>query len=346
MLYSDEGEIIYPCLLPVNTPDGKYFQPNQRVCIKITEFLNIHFAMALTEHKPLAKPDSAFSLSNEAGYQAWRQAKLAGYPTDVNGLIVPIQNPARLTDDEYAAILAALERANLAIYRCAKPLPDKDTLRLLGQQFGLQHLDANLCADDDSITSLTAIETGRHSGYIPYTNKQLSWHTDGYYNPMDQQIRAIVMHCASPALHGGENQYLDHEMLYLQLRDTNPDYIAALMRDDAMSIPPNVEDGEEIRGETVGPVFSVDEDGHLHMRYSARKRNIKWRDDAATQAATNLITELLASSPYVLRYKLQAHEGVITNNALHNRSAFEDDATHKRLLYRARYFDRAINTRS
>jgi len=42
----------------------------------------------------------------------------------------------------------------------------------------------------------------------------------------------------------------------------------------------------------------------------------------------------------VLRYRLQAGEGLISNNALHNRTAFEDGAAHKRLLYRARFFDR------
>jgi alpha-ketoglutarate-dependent taurine dioxygenase len=287
-----------------------------------------------------------FNFSNELSYQKWRERKLSQYPASPEELVVPIENPARLSSSEYDNVMSALNRANLAIYRCQRPLAGKDMLRQLGSQFGLQHLDANLCADEDSITSLQAIETGRHSGYIPYTNKPLSWHTDGYYNPMDKQIRAIVMHCVIPAASGGENQYLDHEMLYLQLREANPDFISALMQEDAMSIPPNVEDGEEIRGETIGPVFSFDSHGHLHMRYSARKRNITWRDDVLTHAATQMITELLASSPYILRYKLRAHEGVITNNVLHNRAAFEDDAQQKRLLYRARYFDRARDIRN
>ncbi len=301
--------------------------------------------MHLNTHSASTATTSVFNLNDDAGYQAWRAQKLASFPVDPREVMVPIDNPEKLTDVEYESILSALERSNLAIYKCQSPLPGKEALRVLGRQFGLVNLDANLCADEDSVTSLQTIETGRHSGYIPYTNKQLSWHTDGYYNPMDRQIRAIVMHCVTPAMHGGENQYLDHEMLYLQLRDASPDYIAALMRADVMAIPPNVEGGEEIRGETVGPVFSIDSQGHLHMRYSARKRNIKWHDDELTRQATSMITELLESSPYILRYKLNAHEGVITNNVLHNRSAFAEDAQHKRLLYRARYFDRAVDIR-
>ena len=112
-----------------------------------------------------------------------------------------------------------------------------------------------------------------------------------------------------------------------------------------MVIPPNQEDGEQIRGETVGPVYSLDAKGNLHMRYSARTRNISWRDDAITQEAVNAITEFLnGNSPFIFRYRLNANEGIISNNVLHNRTAFEDDAQNKRLLYRARYFDRIADT--
>jgi hypothetical protein len=206
---------------------------------------------------------------------------------------------------------------------------------------GLHRLDSNLCADADSITSLRVVEIGRHGGYIPYTNRPLSWHTDGYYNPADNQIRAILMHCVTPAHAGGENALLDHEILYLLLREEDPDLISALMHPQAMTIPPNTEGGEEIRGETVGPVFSIMADGHLHMRYSARTRNIIWRDDPVTARAVVRINQILASNiPYLFRYTLQANEGVISNNVLHNRSGFEDASANNRLLYRARYYDR------
>ena len=46
--------------------------------------------------------------------------------------------------------------------------------------------------------------------------------------------------------------------------------------------------------------------------------------------------------PYIYRGTLQPGWGLISNNVLHDRSAFEDDPdpAHKRLLYRARYYDR------
>ena len=77
------------------------------------------------------------------------------------------------------------------------------------------------------------------------------------------------------------------------------------------------------------------------MRYSARKRNIRWRDDDVTRAARDFLSELLnAEDGPVFRYRLQPGEGLISNNVLHNRTAFSDGAGQQRLLYRARFIDR------
>ena len=237
----------------------------------------------------------------------------------------------------------------MVIYHLVDPaVGDKVFVRQLGLKMGLDRLDGNLCADDDSITSLQVMDTGRHTGYIPYTNRRLSWHTDGYYNLPENNIRGILMHCARDAEEGGENLMLDPEIAYIQLRDENPLYIEALMRDDVMTIPPNIENGEEIRGEQTGPVFSVEpETGNLHMRFSARTRNIIWHDDEITNAAVTCLNGLLTpNNPYVFRYRLKPGEGIICNNVLHCRTGFTDSEQQdkKRLLYRARYYDRVIHT--
>lgn len=295
-----------------------------------------------TAHYSLASP---YHLDSQADYLLWREAKLADYPINSEQLMVDIADPAALTAAEKSALLGHLRKANMVLYRISGGVGNKEAIRLMGLQLGLQQLDGNLCSDEDKITSLRVVSTGRHRGYIPYTNRPLSWHTDGYYNPLDRQIHAILMHCVTPAQTGGQNALLDHEILYLLLRDEDPALISALMHPQAMSIPPNVEGGEEIRGETIGPVYSISAEGHLHMRYSARTRNIHWRDDAATQQAVARINEILASDcPYIFRYTLQANEGVISNNVLHNRSGFEDVEGVQRLLYRARYYDRVAQT--
>lgn len=295
---------------------------------------------------PLARP---FDLDSDVAYRAWRSRKLAAAPLSAGELLVPIADGQDLSAMELDAMHGALARANLVIYQ----LPgsrgaDKVTIRQLGRQFGLERLDDNLCADEDSITSLTVVEKRSEGEYIPYTNKRLNWHTDGYYNPLDRQIRAVILHCVQPAAQGGENAFLDHEMAYIALRDQDPALIRALMAPDAMTIPANVQNGRQIRPEQSGPVFSVDRAGHLHMRYSARTRNVVWKDDAATRAAAEALLNLFRSdSPFILRHRLKSGQGVLTNNVLHCRTAFEDDAQRDqtRLLYRARYYDRVIDLR-
>lgn len=290
---------------------------------------------------------SPFALDNETGYLGWRQSKLAGYPGSVDELTVEIGDPEALTVVERQALLDRCRRANMAIYALGSPgAASKQAIRALGLQLGLERLDSNLCADEDSITSLRVMPGGPHAGYIPYSNRALNWHTDGYYNPPGQQIRAILMHCVSPAAEGGENALLDHEMVYLQMRDHDPELVAALMAPDVMTIPANSEGGEEIRGEQSGPVFSIDPDGgDLHMRYTARRRNIRWKDDAPTRAAVAYLERLLSGrGAPIFIHRLAPGQGVLCNNVLHNRTAFREAPGRERLHYRARYYDRIAGT--
>lgn len=292
--------------------------------------------------------DNPFLLDNEMAYQAWREHKLADYPASIDQLRVDLALNT-IKQSQYDQLQRICSKTNIVIYRFREHHSvDKAVIKVLGQRLGLNRLDGNLCADGDNISSLQVREVGRHSGYIPYTNRRLSWHTDGYYNTPDQQIRGILMHCVQDAAEGGENMLLDHEIAYIQLRDLNPEYIRALMQPDVMTIPPNIEQGVEIRGEQIGPVFSLQpETGNLHMRYTARTRNIKWKDDAVTHEAVACITDLLTpNNPYAFRYRLQPGEGIICNNILHCRTGFTDDpiSGRQRLLYRARYFDRIVHT--
>lgn len=291
-------------------------------------------------------PDSSpFRLENAKAYSRWRDAKLhvAG-----ESLLVPVADPARLTDREYVALLSKLRKRNMAVYQCARPdAVDKESIRRFGRRFGLQRLDPNFLADDDGITSLTTEARKSERGYIPYSDKRLLWHTDGYYNPPERQIRAMILHTVQDAGNGGENRLLDHELVYLLMRDTNPEFIRALMQPRAMTIPANTEAGGKIRPVQAGPVFSVDgESGDLHMRYTARTKSIEWAADSLTSQAVSCLEEILADSGYIIEHRMSPGEGLICNNVLHNRAAFEDDtdAGKRRLLYRARYYDRIEHT--
>lgn len=295
-----------------------------------------------TEHYHLGNP---FDLDNEKSYQAWRDNKLENYPETIEDLIVEINNPAVLTPAEFDAVQALVIKTNMAVYACnTGNNTDKLIPTELGERYGLTELDDNMGADD-GVTSLKVVSGQWRGGYIPYTNKLIHWHTDGYYNSLNHQIRALFLHCVSPAEKGGENALLDHEVAYIHLRDTNPDYIRVFMANDAMIIPANIVNGKEIRPNRVGPVFSVFSDGNLHMRYTARTRSIEWKNDDVTQAAVKELEEFLgSSSPCIYHATLQPGQGLISNNVLHDRSAFKDSEDVKRLLYRLRYYQRIANT--
>jgi alpha-ketoglutarate-dependent taurine dioxygenase len=274
-------------------------------------------------------------------YPRWREQKLARYPRRAEDLVVEVRDPRALSDSEAAQLRRVCAAANMAVY--ASPLAgvaDKDIPRRLGAKLGLARLQANPLADEDGISALEVSAQRSGRGYIPYSNRRLLWHTDGYYNPPEARIRAFLLHCVRPAADGGENRLLDPEIAYILLRDADPHYAEALSAPDAMTVPANEEDPSLQRAAQAGPVFSF-EDGKLHMRYTARTRSIEWRADEATRAAVQRLREILDSdSPYVFRVRLSGGQGLVCNNVLHDRSEFTDAPDAGRLVYRARYADR------
>ena len=296
------------------------------------------------EFKTVSSP---FSLDNDDLYQRWRDQKLKDYPRNLGDLLVEINDPRTLTDSEHAALLARCRKANMALYAGKTGAdPDPEIPLSLGRRFGLHYLNKNWLADENGLTSLTVRTDGVRQNYIPYTNRVIHWHTDGYYNSADQQIHALNLHVVQQAASGGENALMDHEIAYILLRDRNPDYIRALMGPKTMTIPARIDEGGTVaRPEEPGPVFRVLPSGDLHMRYTIRVNNVMWADDPLSREALAYLQEILHSdSPYIYRGRLESGMGLVSNNVLHDRAAFTDDATHKRHYYRARYFDRLAGT--
>jgi len=300
-------------------------------------------AAQLSEKFKLGSP---FDVDNHEAYHSWLENKMDDYPQEVEDIIVEVKDTQNLSTAEYKVIRDLVKKTNMAVYAGnTGDDPDKEIPAALARQFGLTSPDDNMGADD-GVTELKVVNGEWRGDYIPYTNRLIHWHTDGYYNDLDHQINALFLHCVSPAVSGGENALLDHEMVYIRLRQENTDYIRALMEPDAMMIPANInKQGEVIRPDRYGPVFTIKEDGNLHMRYTARTRNIVWKDTPEVFEAVKLIEDYLHSdSPYIYRATLQPGQGLISNNVLHDRSGFEEDDEHKRLLYRMRYYQRVENT--
>jgi hypothetical protein len=283
-----------------------------------------------------------FDLDAETAYRGWRERKLREAPPDLDALRVRVRDPRALTGAEHAALAECIRRANMALYESPIVAADKDLPRLLARQFGLSRLDRNWLADDDGISSVAVAAGGGRGDYIPYTDRPIRWHTDGYYNPPARRIRAMVLHCVRSAAAGGENALLDHEIAYLLMRDEDPALVRALMQPDAMTIPARTDDVGVVRPAETGPVFHVDaQSGALHMRYTARTRSIEWKDDPAVRAAAAFLERLLAGpSTHAHRVTLRPGMGLLCNNVLHERTAFADDPAQPRLIYRARYYDR------
>ena len=296
---------------------------------------------------------SPFSLNSDTSYQRWREKKLEYFTQDVHSLFIEINDIASLNSSQKKALVNQVKHYNMAFYRFTRPsnhdATNKIKVHALAHQLGLRRIDKNICADDDKLTSIMVSQHKGQHNYIPYSNKRLSWHTDGYYNEPSNQINGMLLHCERPAKTGGESLLMDHDLAYILLRDENLDYIKALMHPNAMTIPANVLKGKEIRAEQTGAVFSIHPSGALHMRYSARTRNIQWRDNSPTKEAVTFLQNLWKNgSPYILKHSMQAHEGIICNNVLHCRTEFtdSDDLQKKRLLYRGRYLDRVSTSLS
>ena len=302
--------------------------------------------MANPNKKTLAV-DSPFYPDNEELYCRWRDLKLRDYPQDLGDLLIEINDPRKLTESEFDALQSCCRKANMVLYAGKTGNdPDPEIPLSLGRRFGLEDLNKNWLADESGLTSLTVRDTGVRQQYIPYTNRAINWHTDGYYNLASKQIHALNLHVVQQAATGGENALMDHEIAYILLREKNPDFIRALMSPKTMTIPARIDEGGTVaRAEEPGPVFSVMPTGDLHMRYTIRVNNVIWADDPLTREALTYLDEILHSdSPYIYRGRLESGMGLVSNNILHDRAAFTDDATHKRHYYRARYFDRLAGT--
>ena len=212
-------------------------------------------------------------------------------------------------------------------------------------QFGLKLREDHRSASENGVVALTPSSEKSKKGYIPYTPRALNWHTDGYYNSSDNQIKGFLLHCFRPAEIGGENELIDPEVALMRLYKADPKMLKAFFHPEAMTIPANVEPNGKVRAPSVGPVFFYDEkSGRLQMRYTARTRSIEWRDDPATLDAVAWMHEWLAADdPYKIRIRMKAGQGILNNNVLHNRTGFDKESSSesKRTMLRVRFHERA-----
>jgi alpha-ketoglutarate-dependent taurine dioxygenase len=286
--------------------------------------------------------NSPYLPENERAYSDWREHKLELRRRGDPVRAFRLNAEGLLPQAELRAAQRQIEAFNFILFEATASDFGKHEFIALNRQFGLCHLDSNPGADDDQVTSLRVLaSTDERAQYIPYTNRAMNWHTDGYYNPPDRRVNAFALYCVQPAARGGANYLFDHEMMYLLIRDQSPEMLAALMAEDLMRIPANVQGNRVVRAEESGPVFSLQGPGGvLNMRYTSRPRNIVWKDDQRSRQALDRVREILMEGSCLIELQLREGQGVICNNLLHGREAFHDNPQHPaRLVYRARYYD-------
>ena len=79
------------------------------------------------------------------------------------------------------------------------------------------------------------------------------------------------------------------------------------------------------------------------MRYTARTRSITWRDDPMTKDAVNALVKILnGNDQLMLTGRLDAGQGILCNNVLHNRTGFDPDPKNQsaRVIFRVRFHNR------
>ena len=270
--------------------------------------------------------------AKSAEFLRWAEEKERNIPHNIDGIIVNIHDINNVKISEIAKIKETINKCNSCIYSSKIALKSNTNLLKFVESVGMRTYDRNNI-ESNEISTITPLENNKIN-YIPYTDKSLNWHTDGYYDK--KSIFSWLLHCVHPATHGGENYLLDHE---LALREyvLRYDDINNLMSEDALTIP---ESKDTSRSEISTYIFSIkNQYKKLHMRFSMRKDNIGTSPKAGDAVIKLKQTIENDCAKYSLTYKLQKNEGIITNNILHGRKAFKDDKV-KRKLLRIRSYER------
>ena len=267
-----------------------------------------------------------------AEFLRWAEEKEKNIPQNNDGIFVNIHDINNVKNSEIAKIKETIYKYNSCIYSSKIALKSNTNLLKFVELVGMRTYDCNNI-ESNEISTITPLQNNKIN-YIPYTDKSLNWHTDGYYDR--KSIFSWLLHCVNPATQGGENYLLDHELALREYVLRNDD-VNNLMAEDALTIP---ESKETSRSEISTYNFSFkNKYRRLHMRFSMRKDNIG--TSAKANSAVIKLREIIEDdcAKYSLTYKLQKNEGIITNNIIHGRKAFKDDKV-KRKLLRIRSYER------
>ena len=265
-------------------------------------------------------------------YKRWEDKKLESFTNNTDELTVQIANPNKISKPEKSMVISSLCQNNLVFFKIDNSkYRDQSSIKNLALQVGLGNYEFDSKSDLDGLTEISNNNTNTGmTEYIPYTNKELNWHTDGYYNDDQNSINAWLLFCQTQAEDGGLNKFLDHEIAYI-LFNQKSSRLNDLMLNNTYNIPKNLMTN---RPEINNPVFKFNIQ-RISFNSSKIKKNIIW-NSSSIEASDILKTIIKDSSKYHIVKRLSEGEGVITNNVIHMRTAFTNSKNKNRLLYRLR----------
>lgn len=289
---------------------------------------------------------TVFRLEGGEAWKRWRDRKLAARPASAAALVVEVGDPRRLTPAERAALVRRCAVANMAVYASPHASEDPAIALRVAAQLGLRTVDASPPAEADGVARIANDPERAASGLNAFSEARMLWHTDGYFHPLARPVRSMLLHCVRAAPRGGELSLLDPELAWLLLRDVGDAFVRALMQPDALAVAARHGMAGRMRPAFAGPVFAVDAaTGDLHMRFTERRGDVAWKCDATVSEAAARLRRLLdRDTSCVLRLRLEPGMGLVSNNVLHARSSFVDDAAAPRLVLRARFRERIAGT--
>jgi len=258
----------------------------------------------------------------------------------------------QLGEQDLAQLCSNAHQYGFALYEFMHH--DNDELRAsrqaavqLYKNLGLTQPDTGIISAEDNLSLLENSNDEKQRRFVPYSNRTMNWHTDGYYNAPTEAINCFCLHCLRPAQQGGELSLMDDHLLLIALYEKEPAAVALLAHPEAMMLPSSQDEYGHSRPDRWVAVFAASPVNGLQTRFTTRQRNITWRDEETKQAALTAIQVIEDQSSWHATVRLGSGQGVVTRNILHRRSAFEDNApdTNRQML-RGRYLQRPASQRT
>ncbi len=274
-----------------------------------------------------------------ADYLHWRDQRLQ-QQAHTDSAPISLSPSLHDPDDKSALIKICSQVADqgFAIYQWTEASQDPDhDVKHLHQRLSLQSFDHGVVHEGDGLSLLTDLSGSTQGRFIPYTSRAMSWHTDGYYNTMDQSLGCFTLHCINPAQSGGALTLLDHQLILIALHDQNSELVELLSHPQAMALPANQDDLGHNRPTRHSPVLFVRTDGTPGAHFTTRSKNIQWRTPETLQAATQMKQVIDHQHNWHFQIKLASGQGIITRNILHRREAYTDHPDKPRKMLRGRY---------